>query len=1188
VQKVDGNLIFSPSDLITFSDSQFDSWLDRLNCECPGVLKPDALNESHLLLQKLGNRHEELFLQRLKSDGLDVFEIATTPTLQAFEETLQAMRSGRQIIYQGVLTLGNFAGRTDFLCRREGGSRFGDYEYEVWDTKLAKKAKPYFIIQLCCYAEMLESLQGVLPQSIKIVLGNFEIKEFFTKEFIYFYKQFKESFLSFHTNFSKDAPPEDSYLGTFSRWTEFGAKYLIERDDLSLVANIRQVQIQNLKKHGILTMHDLANCQLLSVPKISAETLVNLKKQALLQIKTIEAGKTAFEFQPTVIGKGFALLPAASVNDVYFDMEGYPYADGGLEYLFGAVFESKNEITFIDWWAHNSEEEKLAFESFIDWVYDRWLVDPKMHIYHYAAYEVSALRRLASRYATRIDEVDQLLRHEVFIDLYVIVRQAMIVGEPSYSIKNIEHLYREKRGGSVSKATDSVVFYERWLESGEGRSWQESPILKSIRDYNEEDCVSTKQLVQWLRSAIKDLNSPQLSTVINESTKNALSKEKHNDHDHHNEQKASDATANAKGIRLSTILANSLIEDAASIQDAEKQRVQILLAHLLDFHEREQKPLWWQYFDRFKLSEEELADDLDCLSSLQLTDRPAQSVKRSYIFEYKFSPDQDTRIEVGDRCIFLDSFPGRSLGDELKNSNILATVYSLDRINGFVCLLLGPSLREPPVHACIVANKILSTKVLSESIYRLVSRWQCDNYLPSALSDFLFRREPKISGRAFGDRVVASPDPLAVSVAVDNMLETALCIQGPPGCGKTFTAAFAIVELLKQGKTVGINSNSHKVIEHLVRSVLEEAARSDVNLRAAKIGGSSDTNDPFSANPFDNKKDSLGPDAPKSITVDHFQNASAFFSNQSTAPEHAIEPHNYNLIAGTAWFFSDRRAENIVDYLFVDEAGQVSLANIVAMSGCAKNLVMVGDQMQLEQPIQGSHPGESGQSALQYLLQGQPTIRENFGVFLGITHRMHPLLTQVISQAVYQSRLLSASGNERQVLVLNEKLRQRSIRPAGLTWCPVLHEGNTQASTEEADFIASLVKDLASASLIDRNGQQKSIDIKRDILIVAPYNMQIRLITERIKGIQAASVDKFQGREAPIVILSMCASEGNSSPRGIKFLLDKSRLNVAISRAKIMAFIVGSPELTKADCSTIEQMQLLNFFCQLVDNGGGK
>jgi len=333
-----------------------------------------------------------------------------------------------------------------------------------------------------------------------VVLGDLTEKEFRTEDFINYYRHLKQRFLHFQTAFSKENQPEDCTVGAFSPWNSISAQILEDRDDLCRVAGMRKLQIRKLQSAGINTLTALARTSETNIAKIKPEILERLKKQARLQIETVASGKTASEPLPHVKGKGFALLPPPSVADAFFDMEGYPHADEGLEYLFGAILRGESEPEFKDWWAHDRKEEQIAFEAFIDWVYARWLQHPSLHIYHYASYEVTAMRRLACRFNSRIEKIDELLRNEVFVDLYLIVKQSLCVGEPSYSIKKVEHLYRGQRDGTVANAGDSIVFYENWLEAKDGETWRESKFLKDIRDYNEIDCMSTLELGDWLRA----------------------------------------------------------------------------------------------------------------------------------------------------------------------------------------------------------------------------------------------------------------------------------------------------------------------------------------------------------------------------------------------------------------------------------------------------------------------------------------------------------------------------------------------------------------------------------------------------------------------------------------------------------------------------------------------------------------
>lgn len=1125
MRKVDSNLVFSPSDLITFMDSVYDSWMERCYVEFPDDYKVDEQDESVVILQDHGNRHELAFLDRLREVHDDVVEISGRDE-SAELATITAMQAGRAVIYQGVLACGQFAGRSDFLVRVPGKSKLGDFHYEVWDTKLSKKAKPYFIVQLCCYAEMLEKIQERCPENLKVVLGDCTELSFPTRDYIHFYQQLKNSFLEFQSRFSQTVPPDDITAGIYSRWKTLSESLLEQRDDLSRIANIRKSQIQRLKKSGIDTVAKLVAADKVENNVINVSVFQTLQQQSHLQIQTVAEEKVAYKVLPPVEGKGLHLLPPASANDIFFDMEGYPHVDGGLEYLFGIVSRRDGDnLEFADWWAHDRDQEKKAFEDFVDHVYSNWMQDPNMHVYHYAPYEVSAIRRLAGRHSTRVEEVDSLLRNEIFVDLYQIVRQAFLVGVPSYSIKHIEHLYRPKRSGTVAKATDSVVFYERWLGEPDGEAWTDSNLLRDIRDYNEADCVSTAQLASWLWERQLE-NQIYYTGKISEKPRELE-------------------------ITPTAVLAQELLAEADHLESEEDRRVQKLLAHFLEFHKREDRPMWWRRFDRQKKSADELYDDLDCLAGLKRTTRPVYDINRSAAHEYSFDPDQDTKLDEGDSCLFLHDLSG-------------TRICNVDRKKGLLSVVVSKVKNSSPAEISLLPNEQIHSRTISDAIFEVVLDWSEAKALPKALADLLFRREPEIKGKALGQPIVESTDVAEIVQSISNMQNTSLCIQGPPGCGKTYVATHTIVELLRQGKRIGITSNSHKAIENLLDRVLQQCADSGTKVRAMKVGASVAGSKPRA--PRERRSG-----------VEQSRTAGQFFAKE--------DAHLYNLVAGTAWCFSHEGALGAFDYLFVDEAGQVCLANVVGMARSANNLILLGDQMQLEQPVEGSHPGESGKSSLEYFLQDHPTVPDNLGIFLGTTYRMHPDICSVISDAVYESRIQPHEQTSNQLLKFPNALLSSKIgKESGIVWVPVLHEGNTQASDEEVERINTLVRDLLECTYTDKNGDDKPVTL-RDILIVAPYNMQVRKIAARIAGAQVASVDKFQGREAPIVILSMCASDGGSSPRGVDFLFSISRLNVAISRAQTIAFVVGNPNLIKTPCSTLAQMRLLNFFCRIVDAG---
>ncbi len=259
--------------------------------------------------------------------------------------------------------------------------------------------------------------------------------------------------------------------------------------------------------------------------------------------------------------------------------------------------------------------------------------------------------------------------------------------------------------------------------------------------------------------------------------------------------------------------------------------------------------------------------------------------------------------------------------------------------------------------------------------------------------------------------------------------------------------------------------------------------------------------------------------------------------------------------------------------LVVDEAGQLALADVVASGSAARSLILLGDPLQLAQVSQGTHPAGSGASVLEHLLADDPTVPVERGVFLEHSWRMHPDVCGFISEIVYDGRLASDAS----------AARRSTSHGTGIRYLPVEHAGNSSCSDEEAAAVAAEIQRLLAGTFTDADGTTRPLR-PSDVMVVTPFNAQVRRLRAAIAdGVEVGTVDKFQGREAPIVIFSMASSSGEDAPRHIGFLFSKNRLNVAISRAQCLAILVCSPRLPEARCRTIEEMQLVNALCRLVE-----
>ena len=1124
-------IVFSPSDLITFMDSKFASHMERSCVEdnsYRNLIDPeDPLLKS---LQNKGFQHEDTFLNSLINEGKTFVIIEGNDTKDKLDQTKKAMRNGVDVISQAYLEFNDFGGVADFLIKVSGQSILGDYHYEVWDTKLSKKIKPYFIIQLCCYVEMLENIQGVKPEKVAVVLGDKKINFLKIKNYYSYYKTLKSNFLSYHKDWKIENHPDPSETVTHGRWSQYAESILTKRRHLSLIANINKSQIKRLENAGIKNIDDIVNATIKKVPKLNTSIFNRLKAQAELQISSEGKSKPDFKICPhdNLTPNGLSLLPPHSDLDIFFDIEGFPHIEGGLEYLWGSTFFNElGNREFKDFWAHDEKQEKQAFSDFVDWSFDRWLKDSSMHIYHYASYEITALRRLMGRYGVREHKVDTLLRNEVFVDLYNVLRNGVLIGEPSYSIKNVERVYRENRKTEVSSGGESIVFYEEWRSKPDGFTWQSSEVLNAIRNYNIDDCNSTQELAEWLRkqqvsNKIKYLKSSSNDTEINDEEENEFTK-----------------------------LRESLLNMSSIESDNNKKNVIKNLAWILEFHKRENKPTWWRLYDRLGLTEIDLHDDMDCLVGLKRTKTTKflpSPRSRNYVYEYSF--DQNQPFKGQSKTYYI-----------LEEQNLKVTAFETNFEKGIIKL---QSKISPPARISLVPDEFVRPDPIPNAIKDVVEKLIARDFSSSALVDFLYRNPPKFksgSKNPILENDLSGDEFINKIVSVANELDNSyLCIQGPPGAGKTYTARHIIADLMAKGKRIGISSNSHKAIINLMEGVSNHLAKHKIKGHLIKIGG--------------DDRDSI------------FNNNNVSFRRDAKACQNDLNKSSL-CIGGTAWLFCNKlltedEGTKKFDYLFVDEAGQVSIANLVGMSRITNNIILLGDQMQLGQPIQGSHPDESGQSILEYLLENNATINPRMGVFLSETYRMHPDICRVISENVYDSRLNAAQTTNKHIVEV-----PKEVLPVkhGIYFVPVTHEGNTQSSEEEVEVIKNLAQNLINVPYWPKNQDEKERLIEwSDILFVAPYNYQVNLLKAALNpNAKVGSVDKFQGQEAPIVFLSMCASDANESPRGIEFLFSKNRLNVAISRAQSLVIVVGSANLVNTSANNLSQMELINFFSEIVN-----
>jgi predicted RecB family nuclease len=1121
--------LYSAKDLLTFLGCTHSSALD-LQVAGGAPTADDDKGDPYLeLLKEKGNAHELQYLEELKRQGHSVREIARVASLDEMAElTRAAMRDGVDVIYQGALVELPWHGYSDFLLRVEKPSALGAWSYEVADTKLARTASPKHVLQLCLYSQMVAREQTLMPTNAHVVLGDGAQFSFELNDYIFYCDAAKRRFLSFMANEARETAAEPCEHCGMCRWSGRCEHEWDEADHLSLVARLAGPQARKLRSAGVTTLRGLAELSVdSSIPKLQPETLDRLRDQARLQFGKRTTGTNAVEALPLAANRGFYRLPEPDVGDLFFDMEGDPVysPEGSLEYLFGFHFlDDDGKETFRAFWAHDRASEKTAFEGALDFIVDRMRRFPKAYVYHYAAYEETALRRLARQYGTskrqqddaimrlaqahgtRENEVDDLLRDRKLVDLYKVVREGIRMSEPSYSLKNLEVFFAEERTETIKSGGDSVVAFERWLVL------RDDAILKEIEVYNAFDCRSTMQCRDWLLT----LRPPEVEWFDPAEEKSAEEAEK--------EAKRRLADAHILELREQLVA-------GAPEGDLEWRE---LLGHLLEYHRREARREWWDFFKRLGATREFHIDDIECIGGLVRDPSvPPRPEKRSMLHTLTF-PDQEFKLKEGS-VVRADT--GKSL-----------EIFALDEAMRRLELKVGPSQAPLVDDFALIPCGPRDDTSLRDAIERFavsVIAGRTDGR--GAVLSILRRELPRMDG----DVILRSDDAgslLADTVdAVERMQETHLVIQGPPGTGKTFTSAHAIVALLASGKRVGVTSMTHKAINNLLECVEEVAAKRGVTFKGVKKNSEDEQKlcGTFIVDTKDNK-----------------------FAGDTS----------YQLIAGTAWLFARSELDGALDYLFIDEAGQVSLANVVAMGGCARNVVLVGDQMQLAQPVKGAHPGGSGVSALDYLMRDWATVPRDRGILLARTWRMHPALCGFVSAAYYDSRLEPHASTATQE-ILGGPLSDDGFAGVGLRFAHVEHDDCSQRSTEEAERVAQLYDALLGREWINRLGETSTIGID-DILVVSPYNMQVKLLEETLPiGARVGTVDRFQGQEAAAVLVSMASSSGDQAPRGLTFLFSRNRMNVAISRGRCVATVVSSPELSAAACRSVEAMRLVNSLC---------
>lgn len=1148
-------------------------------------------------LEQRGMEHEQRVLERYEAEGWRVTKVSKVGTDDdRVRDTREAVAAKPDVIYQGALQAERQFGLPDFLIRAALLDAEADpAAYEVVDAKLAHSAKAAAVLQTTFYSRLLTELTGIAPASMHLELGSGQRETLRVADFSSYetatIARVWELLDSAEPLFPIEAPyPEKVEHCAICSWRAVCRTRRREDDDLSRVAGAARKHRLLLKDQGIRTRTALADLHpAQEINGIRRDTLTRLRLQALAQTKTTDERSPYWELaaddeelqerlaqalahhdpdadrrEPL---RGLFALPAPSRGDIFFDLEAARFYGGaeagfGLEYLFGLVDAwETGEPTYSARWAYDRNDERAVFEWFVQLVYDRWSADPNMHVYHYNHYEPTAMDRLAERhqtmaemlgglmgrFATKEEETDQLLRNRVFVDLYPIFRQSIRAGIESYSLKQTEKVAGYRREQLLDEADEHMLVFQRSLEASAEQARAATKAQQVIAAYNEDDCRATLHLRDWLEERRTDL-AVSLGAEIPRPPLVKIE------------------------VKPPTDL-EQLKETLRTPDDDDPgawNRAGALLANLLDFQSRDEKPAWWEYFHLRQVDEDELFASRHALAGLDYLgpqfDAADQRAKYKNRFLHRFRfPPQDQDFDAGDKLHDPREFRIEKTTDDegMPRTNLKDgrpwEIREIDDTTGITVMAASIDDLEVPPTSLVTGTPGMPRQP-SNSLLRLAESVRDNGILSTRMAGthLLIGSDPQMHD---GSPLPTAEEPVSrFAVQVSRELgATYLPIQGPPGTGKTYTGAEIAIDLISgvPARTIGVTGPSHQA----VRNFLQELGR---RREAHGLGFS------------------IGQYASKGREDELWEDADVKFTDHAEAIT-AITDGSIQVLGGTVWLWSPVDAEASVDTLLIDEAGQVSLAYAVAASAAAReSLILLGDPQQLAQVSQGIHPEGAGASALEHVLRGERVMPEARGLFIDRTRRMHDRITSFVSDAFYLGKL----GVDPDLhLDRQEILGPGEPAGSGVRVFDVNHAGNDSDSPEEAKVVAELVEGLIGRLWVDNEGVERPMTAD-DVMIVTPYNAQIREVRNALEranlhGVPVGTVDRFQGGEAAIVIYTTATSSADLAPRGMEFLYQLNRLNVAVSRARAMAIVVMNPELIRVDCKTPRQMQLANALCLL-------
>lgn len=757
MHRIGETLQLSAGDLVGHLNCRYLTELD-LKVAHGQLAKPKIWDPVLETLAERGALHEQGFIEHLKAGGAVVTAIdGVGIDAAAVAATTEAMRRGDTVIVQGALQSGQWGGRADVLRRVETPSNLGGWSYEVTDTKLARETKGDTVLQISLYSDLVSSMQGSAAASAFVVTPGtqYEPEPYRIADYAAYYRHVRSSLERAIASPTEGTYPEPIEHCDICRWRNHCDKRRRADDHLSLVAGISKSQAGELERRGVSTMAALAAIPL-PLPwrpdRGAAQSYEKMREQARIQVDGRTQGAVIYEALPQIPGFGLSRLPEPSAGDIFFDFEGDPFVgEGGLEFLFGYLYaDEQGELRYTGDWASTRQEERAAFERFMDFVVERLKVHPGLHIYHYAPYEPAAIKRLMGRYATRENDVDNLLRSERFVDLYAVVRHAIRASVESYSIKKLEPLYGFERAVALEDVRVVMARTQARLELADAGNIPEAD-KAAICGYNRDDCASTQGLRDWLERLRAELIQSGVSIERPTIPEPEISPEL-------------DAWQK-KVAALAPRLTDGVPDDAD--ERSPEQQARWLLASMLDFHGRENKAVWWEYFRLRDLSAEDLLFERDGLAGLEFVAQVGGTAKAP-VHRYRFAL-QDTDIRPGDE---LHSLGGEKFGRAVDFARDQRTIDIKKR---------GDTIGQHP--EAVFSHSFVKTQVLAESVLR-IGEYVADHGMVGegdyrAARDLLMTIAPRLIGQAFEQKGEA-PKDAALRVAL-HLDQSVFPVQGPPG-----------------------------------------------------------------------------------------------------------------------------------------------------------------------------------------------------------------------------------------------------------------------------------------------------------------------------------------------------------------------------------------------------------------------